>query len=224
MAASDNQSRRKQRIPSASVRVAEARLELETNAPLWKDRKSSSCLQKISQACPAHERSRRSRNSSSSHRQITLPGFFLSHGKSRDRTSLLSASQKPLDRPKARLAQRVASQGRCERRRSARCSSQKTRPAQEETQRVESKKRATQRARSQAVPREASSATRSALRRDDCLSLSGSKGEIQGFESPVANLKEPVVSCASEIRIADASTSVESGATTACARAHPRFR
>ena len=40
--------------------------------------------------------------------------------------------------------------------------------AQEETQRVESKKRATQRARSQAVPREASSATRSALRRNDC--------------------------------------------------------
>ena len=36
-----------------------------------------------------------------------------------------------------------------------------------------------------------------------------------------AKLKEPVVSCASEIRIADASTSVESGATTACAHRVP---
>ena len=92
--------------------------------------KSSSCLQKISQACPAHERSRRSR----SHRQITLPGFFLvvtgkfagkfvqtfccpeKHVSSplvRQRGSRL-----PLDRPK-RAVQRRGTQGRYERRRSA---------------------------------------------------------------------------------------------------------
>ena len=218
--------------------VAEARLELETNAPLWKDRKSSSCLQKISQACPARERSRRSR-------KLVL---LCERSRPKSRKSHVQAfcrpekrGSPPLDRPNARshalgkCARSQSSKARDPQRSAsatAAAEDQRTdsRPAQEETQRVESKKRA----RIQPVQDEAVLAAQACRKKANgsingvhlggtiALSLSkGSKSEIQGFESPVANLKEPVVSCASEIRIADASTSVESGATTACAHRVP---
>ena len=190
-------------------------------------------LRKISKARPACERSRRSR----SHRQITLPGFFLVvTGKSRENSSKLSslvstarlfATRSPeqqglVARSAVQSARKSAALPRA---RSKRSAQHKKKPSGLNQRSVQHSVRDRKQCREkQAVPREVHLGGTIALSLSVVRKASARRDEKLPRTSQLISSrpKESVVSCASEIRIADASTSVESGATTACA--HTGYR
>ena len=187
------------------------RAACQTDAPLWKDRKSSSCLEKITRSSKA--------------RSAALAS-----------ATAAAEDQRTDSRPAQEETQRVESKKRARIQRSQGWYKRQKRGARRSAALVARRNPrdppSTIRNPAGRI-KEAASAGASAASLCSSLAITVSSKSSQVPSSNVAKrsrpsgasfkdakLKEPVVSCASEIRIADASTSVESGAITACAHGY----